>query len=145
MQELSSTPVLIPVRLDTSGLQAAGLQQGDVNFPGFAKGTPSAPPGLAWVGERGPELVAFGGGERVFTAAASAALASRMAGLRMPGYSDAGLVEAAMSVPGAQPGRDLGRVDLHAGDHTYSLLAERDSFDQILRATALKRGRTHKR
>ena len=34
--------------------------------PGFASGTSSAPPGMAWVGERGPELVAFRGGERVF-------------------------------------------------------------------------------
>lgn len=33
---------------------------------GFASGTPSAPPGLAVVGEQGPELVNFRGGERVF-------------------------------------------------------------------------------
>lgn len=32
----------------------------------FAKGTLSAPPGLAWVGEEGPELVRFRGGEQVF-------------------------------------------------------------------------------
>lgn len=34
---------------------------------GFAGGTPSAPSGWAWVGERGPELVRFRGGERVLT------------------------------------------------------------------------------
>lgn len=39
-----------------------------LNIPGFARGTESAPRGLAMVGERGPELVAFRGGERVFTA-----------------------------------------------------------------------------
>lgn len=33
---------------------------------GYASGTISASPGLAMVGERGRELVAFGGGERVF-------------------------------------------------------------------------------
>lgn len=33
--------------------------------PGFARGTSSAPRGMAWVGERGPELVQFRGGERV--------------------------------------------------------------------------------
>ncbi|MGI5196931.1 transglycosylase SLT domain-containing protein [Streptomyces sp. CA-288835] len=33
---------------------------------GYATGTMSASPGLAMVGERGRELVAFGGGERVF-------------------------------------------------------------------------------
>ena len=32
---------------------------------GFASGTASAPPGTAWVGEDGPELVNFRGGEQV--------------------------------------------------------------------------------
>jgi len=42
---------------------------GSVNsfIGGFASGTPSAPPGLHWVGERGPELMAFRGGEQVFS------------------------------------------------------------------------------
>lgn len=35
------------------------------NIPGFASGTNFAPPGLALVGERGPELVQFRGGEKV--------------------------------------------------------------------------------
>lgn len=39
--------------------------------PGYATGTTSALPGLAWVGERGPELVDFRGGERVWSAGAS--------------------------------------------------------------------------
>lgn len=35
-------------------------------IPGFfAEGTPVAPPGFAWVGEKGPELVRFQGGEEV--------------------------------------------------------------------------------
>lgn len=42
-----------------------GLLSGIGHIFGFATGTPSAPPGLAWVGERGPELVNFRGGERV--------------------------------------------------------------------------------
>lgn len=37
----------------------------------YAKGTASAPPGMAWVGEEGPELVQFKGGERVYTATES--------------------------------------------------------------------------
>jgi hypothetical protein len=37
-----------------------------LGIPGFATGTLSAPRGLAMVGERGPELVNFRGGERVF-------------------------------------------------------------------------------
>ena len=46
-----------------------------INIPGFASGTMSAPAGLAWVGERGPELVSFRGGERVFPHSQSMALA----------------------------------------------------------------------
>jgi hypothetical protein len=34
---------------------------------GFASGTQGAPPGWAWVGERGPELVRMTGGEQVLT------------------------------------------------------------------------------
>ncbi len=41
---------------------------------GYAVGTNSATPGLRWVGEAGPELVQFGGGERVYTSQESRAL-----------------------------------------------------------------------
>lgn len=36
-------------------------------LPGFADGTEDAPEGIAIVGERGPEVVRFGGGEKVFS------------------------------------------------------------------------------
>lgn len=36
-----------------------------LGWKGFASGTASAPPGTAWVGENGPELVNFRGGEQV--------------------------------------------------------------------------------
>ncbi len=42
----------------------------------YAGGTESALPGLAMVGEQGPELVAFAGGERVLTAAQTASMVS---------------------------------------------------------------------
>ena len=42
---------------------------------GYATGTPGASKGLHWVGERGPELVNFRGGERVYTAQQSAEMA----------------------------------------------------------------------
>lgn len=41
---------------------------------GHAAGTPSAPPGVAMVGERGPELMLFHGGEQVFSAPQTAAI-----------------------------------------------------------------------
>lgn len=42
---------------------------------GYATGTRNARPGWAWVGERGPELVRFGGGEQVIPADVSRELA----------------------------------------------------------------------
>jgi hypothetical protein len=41
---------------------------------GFADGTPGAPPGWAWVGERGPELMRFRGGEQVMSSPMSFAV-----------------------------------------------------------------------
>lgn len=43
--------------------------------PGHAKGTDNAPPGWAWVGEQGPELMRFRGGEQVIDASRSAQIA----------------------------------------------------------------------
>lgn len=42
----------------------------------FATGTPSAPPGMAWVGEEGPELVKFKGGQRVYSHQTSMGMAA---------------------------------------------------------------------
>lgn len=49
---------------------------------GFAKGTGGAPPGWAWVGEEGPELVKFRGGEHVLDHQRSMAT-----GLKVPGFA----------------------------------------------------------
>lgn len=46
---------------------------------GFAAGTNSATPGLHWVGEHGPELVNFAGGEQVFSNSSSEALPAAIA------------------------------------------------------------------
>jgi phage-related protein len=43
--------------------------------PGYASGTTFAPGGMAWVGERGPELVNLNRGAQVYTAAQSARMA----------------------------------------------------------------------
>lgn len=43
----------------------------------YASGTNWAKPGLAWVGEQGPEIVNFRGGEQVFNAAQSLAMANQ--------------------------------------------------------------------
>lgn len=43
----------------------------------YARGVKSAPPGMAWVGEQGPELIQFKGGERVYTAKESDEIAKK--------------------------------------------------------------------
>lgn len=113
------------------------------DVPGFARGTKNAPPGMAWVGEQGPELVVFGGGEQVLTAAASQNLMQTMSGMNLSSFGGAGLSEAAAAVQPSGPGRDLGRVELALpGGEKLSLLADGENFDRIVRRTAMKRGRT---
>jgi hypothetical protein len=53
---------------------------------GYAAGTAGARRGLAWVGERGPELVDFRGGEAVYSAEVSRTLAAAL-GLDGSGYA----------------------------------------------------------
>ena len=50
-----------------------------INMPGYAVGTQDAAPGYAIVGEKGPELVYFGGGEQVYTAEQTAAMTRDLA------------------------------------------------------------------
>ncbi|MBD9703368.1 replication protein [Streptomyces sp. ID01-12c] len=54
-------------------------------FKGYARGTGGATPGWAWVGELGPELVKFGGGEQVLNHQDSLRMAGGMGVL--PGYA----------------------------------------------------------
>lgn len=60
-----------------SVLQAGLLKAG---IGGYASGTRSAAPGLSLVGENGPELVAFRGGERVFNANETTAILNGASG-----------------------------------------------------------------
>ena len=55
---------------------------------GYADGTSAATPGWRWVGEHGPELMRFGGGEQVYTASQSRALASAGGGSGAYTYVD---------------------------------------------------------
>ncbi|HBO4546350.1 tape measure protein [Pseudomonas aeruginosa] len=142
LQALSETPVLIPVQLVPTGeMSAVSGTTPPVSFPGYATGTNSAAPGIAWVGERGPELVAFGGAEKVFPNSVSA-LASRLAGMRgLDGLSPAA-AEVATSAPSSGQLPNLGRIDLSFGGSTVSVFGDQRSVNDILRLQALKRGRT---
>lgn len=59
----------------------------DFTSRGYASGTSSALRGPAWVGENGPEIVDFRGGERVYTAAQSAAMTApvHIENINLPG------------------------------------------------------------
>ncbi|AOT24546.1 tape measure protein [Propionibacterium phage E6] len=52
---------------------------GGGGYVGYASGTTSAASGLAWVGEQGPELVDFGGGESVYNRSQMDGLEDRIA------------------------------------------------------------------
>lgn len=58
------------------------------NVPGYARGTRNAQRGAAWVGEEGPELVFFRGGETVTPARQSTALAASGAAGTGTSYGD---------------------------------------------------------
>ncbi|HCG1199813.1 TPA: hypothetical protein NJG67_005962, partial [Pseudomonas aeruginosa] len=142
LQALSETPVLIPVQLVPTGeMSAVSGTTPPVSFPGYATGTNSAAPGIAWVGERGPELVAFGGAEKVFPNSVSA-LASRLAGMRGPDGLSPAAAEVATSAASSGKLPNLGRIDLSFGGSTVSVFGDQRSVNDILRLQALKRGRT---
>lgn len=78
-----------------------------LELPGFATGTYNAPRGMAWVGEQGPELVAFRGGEQVYTAGQSAAMT---AGATGGGQGGAGEVVKAIVTTGQGQTQQLGEL-----------------------------------
>jgi len=71
----------------------------------YAKGTSGAARGMAWVGERGPELVNFKGGEDVLSHPQSMQFA-KANGIRLPGYASGTILNAADRVH-----RDKQRVE----------------------------------
>ena len=139
---LSAGFVITPtIKLD--GVSRAQLEgdQGSA-APGFAGGGKVTGPGN---GTSDSILARLSNGEYVLRAAAvrqyGTAILDRMNGLQMPAFADGGLVEAAMAVPGATPGRDLGRVTLNVEGQRYEMLAEPQPFEQILRRQRVKFGR----
>lgn len=137
---LSKNMVITPtITLGDVSSQATPTSALGAGINGYAKGTNSAPPGMAWVGERGPELINFAGGEQVLTATASQNLMARMAGLNIPDLS-AGLGETAASAAPALP--DLGRLsmDFGGGDQFNVYATQGEALN--LQRLVMKRGRT---
>jgi hypothetical protein len=63
VQSKTVTLTVIERSISSGGAPPPGVAAPGI--PGHAAGTPSAAPGWAWVGEAGPELVKFRGGEQV--------------------------------------------------------------------------------
>ena len=61
------------VNFEVNNVPDINQLKNDLKKKGYAHGTESAPAGYAWVGEDGPELVKFSGGEQVLTATQSMA------------------------------------------------------------------------
>ncbi|MGA4442619.1 hypothetical protein ACPA2N_25985 [Ectopseudomonas hydrolytica] len=139
---LSAGFVITPtIKLD--GVSRSSLESGPgPALPALATGGYVSGPGT---GTSDSILARLSNGEYVLRAAAvrqyGTALLDRMNGLQMPGFADGGLVETAMAVPGATPGRDLGRVTLNVEGQRYEMLAEPQPFEQILRRQRVKFGR----
>lgn len=69
----------LPPRKDIYVYTHTGIVGGKEGPGLYASGTSWAPPGLAWVGENGPELMSMRGGERVYTPANSAQMMTSFA------------------------------------------------------------------
>lgn len=75
------------------------------NIKGYASGTNSAPPGWAWTGENGPELVKFKGGEQVLNQMRSAQIAgARTASAANRGNAGSGPVQVQLVTGGSRGG-----------------------------------------
>jgi ABC-type transporter Mla subunit MlaD len=82
----------LPPRKDIYVYTHTGIVGGKEGPGLYASGTRSAPPGLAWVGEEGPELVKLRGGEQIFPAAQSAIMAGSNASMTGGGSGQLSMV-----------------------------------------------------
>lgn len=127
---------------DTSGIKDAGkMLDAAGQVDGYASGTASAVPGWHWVGEDGPELRRFRGGEQVLPSGLSLALDSQMRGFDgMRNIPSVPQVSQAALQP-SSPLADYGKVELGLpGGGRAEVLARRDSFEELLRRERRQRG-----
>lgn len=100
-----------------SGAMGAGLSV----TRGYATGTESAAPGFALVGEQGPEVVLFGGGERVINAQETAAMQRQSAISAMP-MSSGGVALTVSPVYNLSGNMDSGAVRNELDRHNDGLI-----------------------
>lgn len=106
---------------------------------GYASGTENAAPGFAMVGERGPELVLFAGGEQVLNARETAALQARPALSAQPAYSYGGepmTVQIFFQIEGNATPETVDRLRAYGGEFEARV---RRVFDDYVRDKARRR------
>lgn len=139
VQALAETPVVIPVVLQKN----TGPSDPDVPWPAYASGGHVRGPGT---GTSDSIIARLSNGEYVMRAAAvrkwGVAALDRLNGLQLPKFATGGLVgDMVANAPMAGPA-SIGTVNLTLpGGESYTLQAQPDQFDRILRRTALKFGR----
>ena len=139
VQALAEKPVVIPVVLQKN----TGPSDPDVPWPAYASGGHVRGPGT---GTSDSIIARLSNGEYVMRAAAvrkwGVAALDRLNGLQLPKFATGGLVgDMVANAPMAGPA-SIGTVNLTLpGGESYTLQAQPDQFDRILRRTALKFGR----
>lgn len=89
---LDTMPAVVPVPATVSSEPSNANAKMRRPQRGYATGTQNAVPGWAWVGEEGPELMWFSGGEQVLNARQSAALSAEPAPVSAGGASQVQVV-----------------------------------------------------
>jgi tape measure domain-containing protein len=142
IDDLASTKIMIEVGAQYDFSQPYTLVDPGPAPPKFATGGHVRGPGT---GTSDSIMARLSNGEYVMRAAAVAkfgpAFFDRLNGLQIPRFAEGGLIGAVSSAGPVS----RGTVNLTLpGGESYSLFAEGEQFDQILRRTSTKFGRTHK-
>lgn len=111
-----------------AGAQAAAEPAAVKRRRGYASGTSNAEPGWAMVGENGPELLYFHGGERVLTAAETARRAEPLRALPLPA-SGTPSVQLQINVSGSAGPETVEALREQGGDIVQQVLDALDARD----------------
>jgi|GEM_PF-5892894 len=109
--------------------------------PAFAAGG-QASPGLALVGERGPELVRFLAPAQVYSAQDTRKIFAEFHGMTVRAMAGGGVISAPAATTNHSGGvRDAVDLNLHVGGEKYRTVSERDDVRRLVRAIRIaKRG-----
>lgn len=134
---IAGLPGSIPSIIENSGYQSPSMSDYMKwsHLPGFAGGTDNAPPGAAWVGENGPELMWLHGGEQILPAEASRRLAEEYGAYNR--YAARG-VQQTRTLEVVETGTAAGKLELHFHIEAGASPETVDAWQDYARSGALK-------